>query len=87
MRPRAVLGDVLQDAIILCLPDHAPAPDYLKDEVKVCLKELDDAEAVEFREAWLFLYPDLEGLAPAMGGQACCMAKLMMYRWIWTMWW
>ena len=68
VRPRAVLGDVLQDAIILCLPDHAPAPDYLKDEVKVCLKELDDAEAVEFREAWLFLYPDLEGSAPAMGG-------------------
>ena len=65
---RAILRDVVENAIVLSLPDHTPAPDDFKDKVEVSFEELDDAEAVELREPGFFLNPDLQCSAPSVGG-------------------
>ena len=54
LRPRAKLRYVVESVVLGCMPDHVPPPDDLEKEVEVCLKELDDAKAVDFGGPWIF---------------------------------
>ena len=63
-RSRAKLRYVAKGVVLGGVPDHAPSPDDLEKEIKIGLKELDDAKLMDFWRSWIFFEPDLEGSAP-----------------------